>query len=86
MPDFVMVPGFVKMLRLLKEFLSDSIVAIADVNKETAEIFGEMKSLLKRKGTPIPINDIWIATQCVELGAVLATFNQHFSNIPGLRI
>ena len=70
----------------LKEFLSDSIVTVADVNEETAEIFGELKSVLKKQGTPIPLNDIWIAAQCVELGAVLVTLDKHFSNIPGLRI
>ena len=70
----------------LKEFLSDSIVSVADVHEETAEIFGEIKSALKKQGTPIPLNDIWIAAQCVELGAVLFTFDKHFSNIPGLRI
>ena len=70
----------------LKEFLYDPIVTIAEINEETAEIFGELKSLLKKKGTPIPLNDIWIAAQCVERGAVLVTFDKHFSNIPGLRI
>ncbi len=70
----------------LKEFLSDPIVTVADVNEETAEIFGELKSVLKKQGTPIPLNDIWIAAQCVELGAVLVTLDKHFSNFPGLRI
>ncbi|MDA3941725.1 MAG: type II toxin-antitoxin system VapC family toxin [Spirochaetia bacterium] len=73
-------------VRTLKEFMSDSIVSVADVNEETAEIFGEIKSALKKQGTPIPLNDIWIAAQCVELGAVLVTFDKTFSNIPGLRI
>ena len=70
----------------LKEFLSDPIVTVADITEETAEIFGELKATLKKQGTPIPLNDIWIAAQCVELGAVLVTSDKHFSNIPGLRI
>ena len=77
---------FHKNVKTLKEFLSDPIVSVADVSEETAEIFGEIKSVLKKQGTPIPLNDIWIAAQCVELGAVLVTFDKHFSNIPGLRI
>lgn len=76
---------FRKNVVILKDFLSDSIVSVAHVNEETAEIFGEIKSVLKKQGTPIPLNDIWIAAQCVELGAVLVTFDKHFSNIPGLR-
>lgn len=77
---------FHKNVKTLKEFLSDSIVSVADVSEETAEIFGEIKSVLKKQGTPFPLNDIWIAAQCVELGAVLVTFDKHFSNIAGLRI
>lgn len=75
-----------KNVETLKDFLSDSIVSVVEVNVETAEIFGEIKSVLKKQGTPIPLNDIWIAAQCVELGAVLVTLDKHFSNIPGLRI
>ena len=68
----------------LKEFLSDPIVSVADVSEETAEIFGEIKSVLKKQGTPIPLNDIWIAAQTMENGAALATNDRHFEAIKGL--
>ena len=71
---------------ILKKFLSDPVVSVADINSETAEIFGEIKFTLKKQGTPIPLNDIWIAAQCIERGAVLVTFDKHFFYIPGLRI
>jgi tRNA(fMet)-specific endonuclease VapC len=71
---------------VMKEFQKDPMVEIIAVNEETAEIFGEIKHLLKKQGTPIPLNDIWIAAQCIEHGAVLVTHDSHFSQVPGLRI
>lgn len=70
----------------LQTFLAKPRVEIADVTKETAEIFGEIKHKLFRTGTPIPVNDIWIAACAVETGAVLVTYDEHFLKIPGLRI
>jgi tRNA(fMet)-specific endonuclease VapC len=39
---------------------------------------------LKRHGTPIPTNDIWIAAVALQHGFSLFTRDEHFSNIPGL--
>ena len=41
---------------------------------------------LRKKGKPIPTNDIWIAAQAMELGAKLVTFDGHFKEIAGLRL
>lgn len=70
----------------LKEFLSDPLIEIKGISQETAEIFGELKYILKKQDTPLPLNDIWIAAQCVEHGAILATYDQHFKQIMGLRL
>ena len=70
----------------LQEFMGGSTVRVAEVTSETSEIFGEVKHALKKRGTPIPMNDIWIASQCMELGSVLVTYDGHFKNVAGLRI
>lgn len=70
----------------LKSFMSKSGVQIVDVTVETAEIFGEIKNELSKKGKMIPVNDIWIAAQTIETGSQLITFDGHFKNISGLRI
>jgi tRNA(fMet)-specific endonuclease VapC len=57
---------------------------IATVGMETAERFALIKDALKRKGTPIPVNDIWIAAQCMETGAILLSRDQHFHAVDGL--
>jgi tRNA(fMet)-specific endonuclease VapC len=71
---------------LLERFLSRPTVRILPATRETAEVFAEIKHSLKRAGTPVPLNDIWIAAHALETGSVLATFDAHFTQIAGLRL
>ena len=71
---------------ILKEFLSRPSVVVLDVTCETAEIFAVVFTLLKAKGTPIPLHDVWIAAHAIEQGAVVATADHHFKKIEGLRL
>lgn len=72
--------------KILNDFLSKSSVRLIDATRETAEIFSEIKNKLRLTGTPVPINDIWIAAHVIETGSVLITFDKHFIKIAGLRI
>lgn len=72
--------------QLLKTFLSKSTVSLLGATAETAEIFGQIKNDLRKAGTPIPINDVWIAAHAMETGAVLVTYDGHFREVPGLRL
>ena len=69
----------------LKRFLAKSTVIILEATMETAEIFGDLKDKLKKSGTPLPINDVWIAAHALETGCVLITYDAHFQHIVGLR-
>jgi tRNA(fMet)-specific endonuclease VapC len=69
----------------LKDFLSSPTVKLLFATDETAEIFGSVKAALRRQGTPLPINDIWIAAHALEAGASLVTFDAHFEHVKGLR-
>jgi len=71
---------------ILKQFLEKPTVKILMATPETAEVFGWLKHQLKQAGTPLPINDVWIAAHTVEAGAVLITFDRHFRLVPGLRL
>jgi len=73
-------------IRILQAFLAKPSVEILNAGSETAEIFGMIKDSLKRAGTPIPINDIWIASHALETGAVMFTYDKHFAVVPGLRL
>ncbi|GAB5558440.1 MAG: hypothetical protein SynsKO_00870 [Synoicihabitans sp.] len=99
--DQVMVPVFVvgelhygfrggnrlrENLDELCRFLAKPTVRIWLATEETPQIYGEVQDRLKRAGTPIPVNDIWIASACIETGSRLVTFDQHFRSIAGLRL
>jgi len=71
---------------ILTRFLSRPTVRVLSATPETAEVFATIKHGLKRAGTPLPLNDVWIAAHALETGAVLATFDAHFHKIPGLRL
>jgi len=65
-------------------FLESPIVSLLPVTLTTADRFGRIAAGLRRKGTPIPTNDIWIAAQAMEAGADLLSSDPHFGAIEGL--
>ena len=73
-------------LSQLKSFLNKPTVAFWRPTSETAQIYGEIQDQLKRAGTPIPINDIWIASSSIESGSTLVTYDTHFQLIPSVRL
>lgn len=70
--------------RVLEEFLLEPYVRVIDVTMDVARRYGEIFAELRRAGTPIPVNDIWIAAATVASGTHLVTFDTDFSKIPGL--
>lgn len=72
--------------KILQKFLLKPTVKIVNVTIETAEIFGFVKKKLKQAGTPIPINDVWIAAHAFETSSTIITYDKHFQSIPGLRL
>ena len=73
---------FQKNLDELDEFLAMPIVETLPVDRQIAEVFGEMIDALRRIGRPIPVNDVWIAATCARTGATLLTWDAHFRLIP----
>lgn len=61
-------------------------IPILDCDEYTASFYGQIKSELKRKGTPIPENDIWIAAMAIQYDLVLITRDAHFSNIGNIAV
>lgn len=70
--------------KILYEFLDEPRVQIYPISERTAEFYGEIYMNLRKQGTPIPTNDMWIAATAQENGLVLASHDRHFENIPGL--
>ena len=54
------------------------------VGLTTGDRFGRIAATLRRKGHPIPTNDIWIAAQVMEVGADLLSSDSYFGLVDGL--
>lgn len=56
------------------------------VDESTCVVYGKLKSNLRKKGRPIPENDIWIAALAIQHGLVLLSRDKHFVGMPGLKL
>ena len=52
----------------------------------TAEIYGEVKTSLRKKGKAIPENDIWIATLSIQHNFLLISRDAHFKEVDHLKL
>ncbi len=69
----------------LDTFLDSPRVEVLSCDEETALRYAELRLQLKRQGTPIPMNDIWIAALALQHGATLFTRDADFDHLPQLR-
>jgi tRNA(fMet)-specific endonuclease VapC len=69
---------------LLRRLLSKATVQILLPGRETAEQYARLFVQLKRAGTPVPDNDLWIAALALEHDLMLITRDRHFQHIPQL--
>ena len=69
---------------LLRSLLAKTTVGVLLPGRETAEHYARLFVQLKRAGTPIPDNDLWIAALTLEHDLLLITRDEHFGSIPQL--
>lgn len=72
-------------MKSLRSFLAEPEVTTMHVSLATAHHYGCIAAELKSKGTPIPTNDIWIASHAMEAGVPIVTFDRHFRSIDGVQ-
>ena len=58
---------------------------ILAVTEETAASYAGLRVTLRRKGRPIPANDVWIAALALQHRLPLLSRDRHFDVVPGLR-
>jgi predicted nucleic acid-binding protein len=51
------------------------------VNAEVARKYALICRALEKKGKRIPVNDVWIAACCMEVGGTLLTRDRHFEQV-----
>ena len=65
----------------LDRFVANPAVEILPVGEDVAGIYADIVLDLKKAGTPLPANDIWIAAVAVRHGASVLTCDLHFRTI-----
>ena len=70
----------------LARFLASPRVGILNVTADTADSYALVYAGLRRKGQPIPTNDLWIAASALEHGFGLLSLDAHFAHVEGLRL
>ena len=70
----------------LSQFFNSPRVKVVSSTTATADLYALVYAALRRKGQPIPTNDLWIAASSLEHGAALLTLDAHFQSIDGLRV
>ena len=71
-------------VRDLQLFLQNRRVNAVGMTMTTADRYARIAVNLRRKGRPIPTNDIWIAAHAMETGADLVSLDRHFAEVDGL--
>lgn len=66
----------------LAEFLNSPRVGILYADEQTTHHYAALYADLRRQGTPIPTNDLWIAALVIQHDLLLLTSDAHFAKIP----
>lgn len=69
----------------LARFLDSPRVEVLPITAMTADSYALVYAGLRRRGQPIPTNDLWIAASALEHGAAVLTRDAHFAQIDSLR-
>lgn len=62
-----------------------SISRVLGIDEDTASSYAVVRLELQEAGTPIPVNDIWIAALCRQHQLPLLSRDRHFDRVKGLR-
>ena len=62
-----------------------SAFRILDVTEDTAARYAEVRLELRQAGTPLPVNDTWIAALCRQHKLPILSRDEHFDWVKGVQ-
>ena len=65
----------------LRQFLLHEAVRLIEVDDDVASLYADIVLELRKAGTPVPTNDVWIAACAARQAATVLTFDGHFRRI-----
>lgn len=68
--------------RVLRRFLLKDGVRVLFPDDQTTHHYASVFRQLRKQGTPIPTNDMWIAALVLQHNLVLHARDQHFDHLP----
>jgi tRNA(fMet)-specific endonuclease VapC len=68
--------------RVLTHFLNNEGVFVLSPNEQTTFFYADLYSYLRKKGRPIPTNDLWIAALVLQNNLVLFDRDSDFDHLP----
>ena len=66
----------------LRRFLQKPGVEVLLLDEQTTASYAAVFAQLRRQGTPIPTNDMWIAALALQHHLVLHARDEHFTHLP----
>jgi tRNA(fMet)-specific endonuclease VapC len=73
-------------LAALRQFLASPRVSVLLPDEATAEHYARIFLQLRRQGSAIPTNDLWIAALALQHGVELCSSDAHFRHVAALRL
>lgn len=70
--------------RELDAFIHTPRVRLPAIDAETAEHYAAIFASLRRKGRPVPTNDLWIGAVALQYGYAVLSLDSHFEAIENL--
>ncbi len=67
--------------KILTQFLNMERVYILASDEQTTFFYADIYASLRKRGRPIPTNDIWIAALCIQHGFILFDRDSDFDHV-----
>jgi tRNA(fMet)-specific endonuclease VapC len=68
--------------RILRRFLLKDGVRVLFADDQTTQHYASVFRQLRKQGTPIPTNDMWLASLVLQFNLALHARDKHFDHLP----